>query len=102
MRPLNALAACMSKTRALEVLALMKELSIETASIISQLSPGITGELGIDIGVDLDGKLWLIEVNSKPSKSFEDGQVKIRPSAKAIIQYCTMLAFDAAIEKEEK
>jgi glutathione synthase/RimK-type ligase-like ATP-grasp enzyme len=101
MRPVNALATSMSKSEALEVLALMKELSIETASIISHLSSGITGELGIDIGVDLNGKLWLIEVNSKPSKSFEDGQIKIRPSAKAIIKYCTMLAFDAFVEKEE-
>ena len=98
MKPLNALTACMSKTKAMEVLALMKELSIETASIISQFSSGITGELGIDIGVDLSGKPWLIEVNSKPSKSFEDGQVKIRPSAKAIIQYCTLLAFDTVIK----
>jgi glutathione synthase/RimK-type ligase-like ATP-grasp enzyme len=102
MRAVNALALFMSKTKALEVLAHMKELSIETASIISELSPGITGELGIDIGVEPDGKLWLIEVNSKPSKSFEDGQGKIRPSAKAIIKYCTMHAFNAAIEKEEK
>jgi glutathione synthase/RimK-type ligase-like ATP-grasp enzyme len=102
MKPLHVLAVCMSKANALEVLGRMKELSIETASIISEISAGITGELGIDIGMDLNEKLWLIEVNSKPSKSFEDGQVKIRPSAKAIIKYCTMLAFDAAIKKEEK
>ncbi|MCD8502688.1 MAG: YheC/YheD family protein [Bacillaceae bacterium] len=29
---------------------------------------GLLGELGIDIGLDENGKLWLIEVNSKPSK----------------------------------
>ncbi|MDQ0198096.1 YheC/YheD family endospore coat-associated protein [Neobacillus ginsengisoli] len=101
LKPLNALSTCMNKRKALEVIANMKELSIETASIISKHSPGITGELGIDIGVGKDGKLWLIEVNSKPSKNFEDGLGKIRPSAKSIIEYCTALAFNTDILKEE-
>lgn len=26
-------------------------------------------ELGIDVGIDLDGKVWIIEVNSKPGRS---------------------------------
>lgn len=94
MRPVHALQTCMNKREAFEVLARMKELSIETAKILSQHSSGITGELGIDIGVDQEKKVWLIEINSKPSKSYEDGQMKIRPSAKAIIQFCTKLAFE--------
>jgi carbamoylphosphate synthase large subunit len=76
-------------------------LALETAAIIGHHSEGVTGELGIDIGVDDNSRLWIIEVNSKPSKSFEDGLKKIRPSAKAIIQFCTMLALDKAIVKEE-
>jgi hypothetical protein len=51
--------------------------------------------------VDQEGKLWIIEVNSKPSKNFEDGLGKIRPSAKALIQFCTLLAFDSTIVKED-
>jgi glutathione synthase/RimK-type ligase-like ATP-grasp enzyme len=93
-RPLNALRTCMSHKKSIEALLLMKELALETASVISKHSGGIMGELGIDIGVDLKGKPWLIEVNSKPSKKFEDGLGKIRPSTKAIIQFCTKLAFD--------
>jgi glutathione synthase/RimK-type ligase-like ATP-grasp enzyme len=100
-RPLNALRTCISDKKSLEVLAQVKELALETASIISRNSKGIVGELGIDIGVDQEGKPWLIEVNSKPSKNFEDGLTKIRPSAKAIIQFCTILAFDTAVIKEE-
>ena len=100
-RPLNALRTCMSRQQTLEVLALMKELALETVLVISHHSKGITGELGIDIGIDQDGKPWLIEVNSKPSKNFEDGLEKIRPSTKAIIQFCTKLAFDSVIEREE-
>lgn len=101
LKPLNALSTCMNKRKSLEVLTRMKELSIETASIISKHSPGITGELGIDIGVEQDGKLWLIEVNSKPSKNFEGDLGKIRPSAKAIIQFCTTLCFDITTLMEE-
>jgi glutathione synthase/RimK-type ligase-like ATP-grasp enzyme len=94
LKPLHVLSTYMNKKKALAALAGMKELSIKTASIISKHSPGITGELGIDIGVDQDGKLWLIEVNSKPSKNFEEGLGKIRPSAKAIIEFCTALTFN--------
>jgi glutathione synthase/RimK-type ligase-like ATP-grasp enzyme len=95
IRPINALRACMSKKKSSEVLDDMKELALAIASAICRSTEGITAELGIDIGVDQDGHLWLIEVNSKPSKRFEDGLGKIRPSAKAIIQFCTMLAFDS-------
>lgn len=77
------------------VLKLMKELSLRIVTVISKDEKfGCIGELGIDIGVDEDGKLWIIEVNSKPSKSFspEDGK-QLRPSARAIIEYSTALAF---------
>lgn len=99
-RPLNALKTCMSHKQANDVLELMRELALETASVISSHTTGITGELGIDIGVDHEGKLWLIEVNSKPSKNYEEGIRKIRPSAKAVIQFCTMLAFETKPIKE--
>ncbi|MFL6562392.1 MAG: YheC/YheD family protein, partial [Bacillus sp. (in: firmicutes)] len=95
LKPLNVLRTCFGHKKSIQVLALMKELALETASTISDSSTGITGELGIDIGVDQDGKLWIIEVNSKPSKNFEDGLGKIRPSAIALIEFCTILAFDS-------
>ena len=78
----------------------MKELAVEIASLISRNSEGLTGELGIDIGIDTEGNPWLIEVNSKPSKNFEEQEIKIRPSAKAIILYCFKLALERAIIKE--
>jgi glutathione synthase/RimK-type ligase-like ATP-grasp enzyme len=101
MPPINALKENMSASDAKRVIAQMKDLAIETALIIERKTSGITGELGIDIGIDQDGKPWIIEVNSKPSKNFEDGQMKIRPSAKAIIQFCTNLALDTTSEMEE-
>jgi glutathione synthase/RimK-type ligase-like ATP-grasp enzyme len=101
MSPINTLKENMSVSDAKRVIAQMKELAIETAQIIERKTSGITGELGIDIGIDQDGKPWIIEVNSKPSKNFEDGQMKIRPSAKAIIQFCTNLALYSTSEMED-
>jgi glutathione synthase/RimK-type ligase-like ATP-grasp enzyme len=101
MTPINALKEIMSIREAKWLISQMKELAIETALIIERKSSGITGELGIDIGIDQENNPWLIEVNSKPSKSFEDGQMKIRPSAKAIIQFCTKLALDSGVRMED-
>ncbi|MFP7295694.1 YheC/YheD family protein [Neobacillus niacini] len=101
MNPLNVLKNSLSIGEAKALIKEVKELAIETAMIIERKSSGITGELGIDIGIDQEYKPWLIEVNSKPSKNFEDGQKKIRPSAKAIIQFCTKLAWDTTFEMEE-
>lgn len=101
MKPLIALYSCFNKKLALEIMAAIKELSIEAAAIISSKSQGITGELGIDIGVDHNGKPWIIEINSKPSKNNDNHTDKIRPSAKAIIQFCSKLAFNSIHKKEE-
>lgn len=82
-------------------ISFMKELSIEVCKIISQSSQGIVGELGIDIGIDSNGRIWIIEVNSKPSKNMEEQQTKIRPSTKAIYEYGTALAFQHLKRKNE-
>ncbi len=51
------------------------------------------GELGIDFAVDRYGRVWLLEVNSKPSKNdntpMQEG--KIRPSVKKMISYSRYL-----------
>ncbi|KOP81621.1 YheC/YheD family protein [Cytobacillus solani] len=93
MKPIHILSILSNRETAIQQLKLMKELAIEASSIVSQMSDGFIGELGVDIGVDEEGKLWIIEINSKPSKNFEAESNKIRPSAKALLEYCTFLSF---------
>ncbi|WP_286231197.1 YheC/YheD family protein [Neobacillus mesonae] len=100
IRPLDALRTCFDAKQGKKVLSEIKDLALKIAASISSQTHGMFGELGIDIGVDIDGKPWLIEVNSKPSKSFEENQEKIRPSAKAIVRFCTTLVFDLNLEGE--
>lgn len=52
-------------------------------------------ELGIDLAVDPHGKVWLLEVNSKPSKDDNsplNATTKIRPSVRQIVRYSQHLA----------
>lgn len=53
------------------------------------------GELGVDLAVDHAGKVWLLEVNSKPSKNdntqLGEGR-KMRPSARKLVHYARYLA----------
>lgn len=77
-----------------QIKKMMRELAIEVSSIIGAAAEGVFGELGIDLALDPEGKPWLIEVNTKPSKNQDPAHLskKIRPSAKAIIEHCIYLA----------
>jgi D-alanine-D-alanine ligase-like ATP-grasp enzyme len=50
--------------------------------------------LGIDLAVSKGGRVWLLEVNSKPSKNDNTAMPdqKIRPSVRQLILYCRHLA----------
>lgn len=52
------------------------------------------GELGVDLAVDRGGRVWLLEVNAKPSKNDSSllGSGKIRPSVKQLVQYARFLS----------
>jgi len=77
-----------------QIKMMMIELALEVATIISLSNDGLYGELGIDLALDEEGKPWIIEVNTKPSKNQDpkDLSSKIRPSAKALIHHCIYLA----------
>lgn len=67
---------------------IVPELACEISQIIDQESDGMFGELGIDLSVDQDGHPWIIEVNTKPSKTSDGINTKsYRPSVKALIRF---------------
>lgn len=68
----------------------MRRAAVQIAEGIEAQMAGHFAELGIDLGIDSQGRVWLIEVNSKPSKDDKaplstDG--KIRPSVRKFVQY---------------
>lgn len=78
-----------------------KDISLQTAAALTSQIDGDIGELGIDMGIDVHGDLWIIEVNSKPSKNLDSAINKVRPSTKALLEYCLSLSFPH-INKGEK
>jgi glutathione synthase/RimK-type ligase-like ATP-grasp enzyme len=77
------------------VLGKLRKAALDIAKGIAEQIPCHFAELGVDLAVDQGGKVWLIEVNSKPSKD-ENAPIisdkKIRPSIKQLLGYAKHLA----------
>ncbi|WP_149453312.1 YheC/YheD family protein [Pasteuria penetrans] len=80
-------------------------LALQVAQAFEEQITGHYAELGIDLGIDIHGKWWLIEVNSKPSKG--EGTLPNsdalssnapRPSVRRLLAYTLYLAGMAAKE----
>ncbi|HZG83595.1 YheC/YheD family protein [Paenibacillus sp.] len=74
--------------------ASLRKAAVEIAKGVDKTIDAHFGELGVDLAVDQGGRVWLLEVNSKPSKN-DNTQLttgKIRPSVKTLIQYARHLA----------
>ncbi|MBP3039633.1 YheC/YheD family protein [Bacillaceae bacterium Marseille-Q3522] len=90
----DLLAGFFELPKASELHLQMKQLAVEIAEILNNHEDGLIGELGIDFGIDTKGNIWIIEVNAKPSKMNDSKELQmIRPSAKALIEYCIFLTF---------
>jgi len=83
------------KGRADEVLQRMKDVSIKLAEAIQRNSRHHVGELGFDLGIDTDERIWMFEANSKPGRSIykhpalkEEG----RETLSLVFQHCLYLA----------
>lgn len=82
-----------SKQMAQYIRTILYDLAIETSRCIHQKADGLFGEFGIDFGVDCDGHVWLLEVNTKPSKHtwMTNNPTEIRPSAKGVFLFANYL-----------
>ncbi|WP_372009918.1 YheC/YheD family protein [Paenibacillus chitinolyticus] len=78
-----------------KISAQIRKAALAVAEGIQTHIPALFGELGVDLAVDTGGRVWLLEVNSKPSKNDNtslDGGNKIRPSVRRVIRYSKYLA----------
>lgn len=77
-----------------ELPAKMRRAALDIAKGIETFIPAHFAELGVDLAIDERGKIWLLEVNSKPSKNDNTfgGSGRIRPSVRKTIQYARFLA----------
>ncbi|WP_164985171.1 YheC/YheD family protein [Ammoniphilus sp. CFH 90114] len=68
----------------------LKAISTTLAESLESSMQGHFAELGIDLAVDTQGKVWLLEINAKPSKNDDQvlsEQKKTRPSVKKLLEY---------------
>ncbi|QAY65105.1 YheC/YheD family protein [Paenibacillus protaetiae] len=74
--------------------ARLKSAALAIAKGVEEHIPAHFGEFGIDLALDTSGRIWLLEVNSKPSKNDNTplNDNKIRPSVKLMLQYSRFLA----------
>ncbi|MFD0672950.1 YheC/YheD family protein [Cohnella sp. GCM10027633] len=74
--------------------ARLQKAALDIARGIDTHIPAHFAELGIDLALDASGRVWLIEVNSKPSKNDNTPltEGKIRPSVRMMIQYARFIS----------
>ncbi|EXX91591.1 hypothetical protein BG53_09390 [Paenibacillus darwinianus] len=68
--------------------------AVDIAAGIETQIPAHFGELGIDLAMDAGGRVWLLEVNAKPSKNDNTPLTanSIRPSVRIMMQYARFLS----------
>jgi hypothetical protein len=64
--------------------------AIRIARQIERGCGAMLGEMSMDLGVDVRGRLWFFEANSKPMK-FDEPEIRAKSLAN-IVQYCAYLA----------
>lgn len=95
MTPEYALTRIYGENKGKEMLAKAKKAVIKLAETIERNDSRLIGELGFDIGIDQDGKIWMFEANAKPGRSiFKHPALKHqgKTSLKYILEYCIYLS----------
>lgn len=81
--------------KAVTVLESLQRTAILFAEQIAASESGPVGELGMDMGIDVDGHPWLFEINAKPGRHiFHNHWLKpaARESAESIVDYAIYLS----------
>ncbi len=81
--------------RSTEVLEQAKKAAVRLSEAIERNYPHTLGELGLDIGIDKDGEVWMFEANAKPGRSiFKHPALKSqgRASMEYILEHCLYLS----------
>jgi len=82
------------REKADSILHYMKKLSLYIPQYLEKATKRRLVELGLDIAVDQDGRVWILEVNIKPGRSLWrkiDNQEAIDRSIRAPVQYAWYL-----------
>jgi len=58
------------------VAARIRQAAHEIVHALEEVLDGPLGEVGLDLGIDKSGRVWLIEVNAKPFRKITDGGPK--------------------------
>ncbi len=77
------------------VLEKAKKVAVKMSEAIERNYPHRLGELGLDIGIDKDGDVWMFEANAKPGRSiFKHPALKTegRTSLEYILEHCLYLS----------
>ncbi len=78
-----------------EVLNYAKAVAIKLCQRIEYNYPHTLGELGLDLGIDKDGEVYMFEANAKPGRSiFKHPALKDegRASLSYILEHCLYLS----------
>ncbi|WP_090115547.1 YheC/YheD family protein [Cohnella sp. OV330] len=81
--------------RSSEVLQNAKDAAVKLSEAIERNYSHTLGELGLDIGIDKDGDIWMFEANAKPGRSiFKHPALKEqgRASLQYILDHCLYLS----------
>lgn len=83
--------------------AQLRAKAVRIAQTFEQLADGHYAELGIDLALDIKGKIWILEINSKPSKTDDtviNPTLTTRPSVSRLIDYtCHLCGMVPSVER---
>jgi len=79
-----------------------REYALAIAKHLESTIDGNFAEFGIDLGLDTNGRLWLLEVNAKPSKTGDAKPNEPRPSVNRLIQYVLHVSSYKVKKKKQK